>query len=173
MHLNRKFVGLILIFFVSISLTDGKNVAEAQGGLGGSGGFFDSKPADHQQEKRRPAIAEKPCNSVPKSAITKGRFTVWTDPEDPEPAQRYRIVIEVKVSEKLEKYPRCDLSGSILGTDGYVQNFGGPTEHGFYAVKDQKVRLHVAVPGASPLVKDVIQVKSKRLDEEQRIELEF
>lgn len=173
MQINLRSVGLILIFFVSISATQATNVAEAQGGLGGAGGFCDSQPADPQQVKRRPAIAEKPCNSVPDSAVTKGRFTVWTEPENPKPGQRYRILIEVKVSEKLEKYPRCDLTGRILGTDGYVQNFGGPAEHGFYAVKDQKVRLHVAVPGASQLVKDVIQVKSKRFDEEQRIELEF
>ena len=162
----------IVVSFAAVSFGGFVNVAEAQGGVGGSGGFFNSKPADHQHIPA-PAIAEKPCNSVPASAITKGSFTVWTEPKDPKPGQQYRIMVEVKVSEKLDKYPRCDISGSVLGTDGYKDYFGGPTEPGYYGVKDQRVRFEVMVPGAAQLVEDVIEIKSKLLKEEHEIKLEF
>ncbi len=124
-----------------------------------------------------PAIAEKPpalLPSPPKSAVTKGSFTVWTDPQDPKPGKRYAIIVQIKVPKTVKKYPFQDLSGFIVGTDGYKQHFGGPTETGFVPVKKHTVRIKATiVPGAAQLVKDVIQIKSKLLNEEQKIEITF
>ena len=134
--------------------------------------FSGSGPAKHV-----PAIAEKTCGQfarIPEGAVSKGSFTVWTEPNDPKPGEKYIILIEIKNLKDMEKFPRCDLSGSIIGTDGYKDYFGGPNEPGFLPVKNKAVRFEaLVVPGAAQLVKDVIQIKSKLLDEEQQLELKF
>jgi len=110
---------------------------------------------------------------IPKQAITKGSFTVWTEPEDPMPGERYKIMIRVKLKTNAKRIRRSDIKGSVVGTDGYSDHFGGPTEAGYYTVRDKRVQFHVVVPGAVELVKDVIKVESKMLDEKQRIEIVF
>jgi hypothetical protein len=110
---------------------------------------------------------------IPKQAVTKGSFTVWTEPEDPMPGQQYNIVIQVKLKSNVAKLRRSDIKGSVIGTDGYKDYFGGPTEPGYYTVKDNMVRFQVLVPGAAQLVKDVINVESELLKEKQQIEIVF
>ncbi len=83
-------------------------------------------------------------------------------------------MVQIKVPRSLKRYPLRDLSGFIVGTDGYKQRFGGPTETGHVPVKNHTVRLKATiVPGAAQLVKDVIEIKSKMLKEEQKIEITF
>ena len=73
-----------------------------------------------------------------------------------------------------KRYPLRDLKGFVVGTDGYKQHFGGPTEAGYVDVKNNRARLQATVvPGASQLVKDVITVESKILEEKQEIEIIF
>jgi hypothetical protein len=111
---------------------------------------------------------------IPLQAVTKGSFTVWTEPEDPLPGQAYKIWIQVKLKNEIKRYPRSDLNGNIVGTDGYKDYFGGPTEAGYLPIRDNTVRYEaLTVPGASELVKDVINVESKILKEKQMIELVF
>ncbi|MEM1062625.1 MAG: hypothetical protein AAGJ97_09920, partial [Planctomycetota bacterium] len=57
--------------------------------------------------------------------VTKGSFTVWTVPSDPEPRQNYVIVIEIKVPKRVRQYRRSDLSGVVIGTDDYRQPLPG------------------------------------------------
>lgn len=112
--------------------------------------------------------------AIPKQAVTKGSFTVWTVPEDPMPGQQYVIMIQIKLKNNVKRFPRRDVSGNIVGTDGYKDYFGGPTEPGYYPIENNSVRFQaLTVPGAAKLVKDVINVESKILDEKQRIELVF
>ncbi len=111
---------------------------------------------------------------MPARVFTKGSFTVWTEPNDPKPGERYNIIVEIKLDKNVKRYPLRDLSGFVVGTDGYKQNFGGPTEAGYVDVKNNRARLQATtVPGASQLVKDVITVKSKILEEKQEIEIIF
>jgi hypothetical protein len=65
---------------------------------------------------------------APKNAVTKGSFTAWTVPEDPEPGQDYVIVIEIKLPEKVRRYPLKDLSGMVVGTDGWRQAIPGKSQ---------------------------------------------
>lgn len=112
--------------------------------------------------------------AIPSQAITKGSFTVWTVPEDPQPGQQYVIMIQVKLKTAVRRYPRSDLNGNVVGTDGYRDYFGGPTEPGFLPVTDDAVQVQACVvPGAAVLVKDVITVESKILKEKQVIEIVF
>lgn len=109
---------------------------------------------------------------VPESAITKGSFTVWTEPVDPRPRTAYDIVIQVQLPKSAKQYRLSDLSGSVRGTDGYLKLVKYPANER-RAVKDGAVQVSIKIPGAAQLVKDVIQIRSKILNEEQTIEIIF
>jgi hypothetical protein len=110
--------------------------------------------------------------TVPMSAVTKGSFTVWTDPEDPAPGQNYRIIIQIKLPDGIDFYKLRDLTGEVRGTDGFRRQIK-------YGIRDRRkvhdhvVQVEVGIPGARVLVKDEITVHSKLLDESQRLTLEF
>lgn len=108
---------------------------------------------------------------VPKSAVSKGSFTVWTVPEDPEPWQKYKIIIQVKLPSGMERYRKTDLAGMMIGSDGYRQTI--PDRFAEFTVQDGVAYLTVDVPGAAVLVRDRIEIRSKRLRETQTLELVF
>lgn len=121
----------------------------------------------------------------------KGSFAAWTVPKDPKPGQEYQIVIRVQLPKSSRQYRVDDLSGTVIGTDGYRLSIPFdnrnpsatkaekndrllPVSAGDYLrIIDDHVQLVVAVPGGASLVKDTIEVRSKRLKEEQRLEIEF
>jgi hypothetical protein len=134
----------------------------------------------------------------PRNAIRAGSFTAWTIPipqrvsekpepgASPRPGQDYHIVIQVKISDTRKSYSIADLSGKVVGTDGYVQLIpaqafvqdddgrlirarqGRPLR-----VLDGVVQILIRVPGAEALVKDTINIKSKLLKESQTLNLIF
>lgn len=125
-------------------------------------------------------------------AVTKGSFTAFTIPAEPQPRQAYSIVIEVKLPDDVKKYRVSDLSGKVKGTDGYEQKLpydtrtpsasGYPVPGGGIKrletsttldVVKNKVQIVIRVPGGARLVKDVITVRSRRLKEDQELELIF
>jgi hypothetical protein len=121
----------------------------------------------------------------------KGSFAAWTVPKDPKPGQDYQIVIRIKLPKSSRKYRVDDLSGMVIGTDGYrlaipfdrdkpgktkAEKNGKllPVEPGDYLrIVNSHVQLVVDVPGAASLVKDTIEVRSKKLKEDQKLEIEF
>lgn len=109
---------------------------------------------------------------VPKYAVTKGSYSVWTDPKDPEPGISYQIVIQFRLPRNVETYRGSDLSGMVIGTDGYKQaiRFGRAES---FPVHDGSVQVRIRVPGADRLVRDTIRIESKLLREKQVIEIEF
>ena len=111
-------------------------------------------------------------------AVTKGSFTAWTVPEDPEPREDYLVVIQVRLPEKIRRYRKEDLSGFLNGDDGYQTPLGNFTGRGFpkqfYGRFDDKTRQFVIrIPGGAAKVRDTIQIGSKLLREEQKIEITF
>lgn len=115
-----------------------------------------------------------PGFAMPKggNVVSKGSFTAWTIPEDPQPGQNYLIVIQIELPDKVTRYRRSDLSGIVVGTDGYRQAIPGITR-GFLPVKEKRSQLVIQVPGAARLVRDTINVRSKLLKESQRLEIVF
>lgn len=109
---------------------------------------------------------------VPESAVTRGSFTVWTEPKDPKPRSKYEIIIQVKLPANVKQYRLRDLTGMVVGTDGYRKQikFKSTERKG---VKDGVVQIAISIPGAAQLVKDTIQIRSQVLDEEQTIEIVF
>ncbi len=119
-------------------------------------------------------IAE-PTINVPSHAVTKGSFSAWTVPKDPEPRQPYFIVIQVRLPENLVKngkFRASDITGKVTGTDTYKQNIRfKPTQ--VFPVKDGTVQIEILVPAAEALVKDTIQIQSRLLKEKQTLQIVF
>lgn len=118
-----------------------------------------------------------PSVGVPSFAITKGSFSVWTEPKDPKPRQNYYIIVHVKLPPNQTVYPSSDLTGEVIGTDGYrliiqraLKEADTPVR---IKVKNNGVQLKIFVPGAERLVRDEIRVNSRVLKEKQTIEIEF
>ncbi|MFG0295844.1 MAG: hypothetical protein ACF8PG_08040 [Maioricimonas sp. JB045] len=134
----------------------------------------------------------------PENAVRKGSFTAWWIPEadrfgekveagqNPRPGQNYRIVIQIRVPEKLRVYRLSDLKGDVIGTDGYRQRIpqqayivspdgelSSARRRRSVPVREGIVQLVFRVPGARADVRDTITVESKMLKEEQLLELVF
>ena len=131
---------------------------------------------------------------IPESglAVTKGSFTAWTDPETPSPGQRYNIIIIIGLPDGVKGYRVSDLKGNVIGSDGFRQKLRYDTTRmsaSFYTdennqlkpvtgsesikVRNNQVQLVVSIPGAERLTRDVIKISSRRLREEQELELVF
>jgi hypothetical protein len=127
-------------------------------------------------------------------AVTKGSFTAWTVPKDPRPGQDYKIVIQIQVPETIKRYRVADLSGRVIGTDKYTLDIPYEIQFNRYGTKIQKTRtgdldfvrkgdyarvvdnqvqVIVNVEGAKQLVQDTIEVKSRMLKEDQKLEIVF
>lgn len=114
---------------------------------------------------------------VPAYAITKGSFSVWTEPKDPLPGRPYNIVIQIRVPTTLAEKAKVfsisrDITADVRGTDGFTKRttFKGtpplPIEDGF-------ARTFIVIPGAQQLVRDHIKVSSRMLKETQEFDIEF
>ena len=115
---------------------------------------------------------------VPKNAkiFTKGSFTAWTEPNDPGPNEDYSIVITVRLPDRVKRYRATDLSGQVVGTDGYKQKIPGPEYRRgsvYLPVVDRHAQLIIEVPGGGPRVQDTIEIRSTTLKEEQKLVIEF
>jgi hypothetical protein len=141
---------------------------------------------------------------VPGNAVRKGSFAAWTIPivnadfpkrfgdpdpkpgDSPRPKQPYHIIIQIKVPRNKTTYAlTSDLTGTIVGTDGYRQKIPEHTlvlaadgktfvqPRGSVRVKNGLVHIQVRVPGAERLIRDTIVISSKMLKEEQTLELVF
>lgn len=129
--------------------TTGKGEGNQSGDGQGSGGF---------------------ARPVQGKAVTKGSFTVWTVPEDPSPREDYLIVIQVELPGN-RRLRWGDITGQVVGTDGYTQPVSQYHKFTRYVSKANQVVVYV--PGAERLVKDVIQVRSRTLAEAQTLEIVF
>ena len=110
--------------------------------------------------------------NVPSYAVTKGSFSAWTEPRDPDPGRQYFIVIQVRLPNTVKKYRASDLTGMVTGTDLYKQVIKFRTTEEFL-IKEGAVQVRVPVPGAAKLVRDTIRIESRLLREKQTIQIEF
>ncbi len=109
---------------------------------------------------------------VPGHAQTKGSFSAWPDPRDPKPGEDYFIVIQIRLPKNITKYRGSDVSGNVIGTDGYRQAIRFKTNETL-DVEDGAVQMRIFVPGGGKLIRDTVRVESKILKEKQTFEIEF
>ena len=84
----------------------------------------------------------------------------------------YEIVIQFRLPTNVKTYRSSDLTGMVVGTDGYKQVIRFRRDEALN-VRDGSVQVRIRVPGAERLVRDTIRVESKVLREKQTIEIEF
>ena len=113
-----------------------------------------------------------PTLRIPGHAQTKGSFSAWADPRDPRPGQDYFVVIQIKLPGNVTKYRGSDLSGNVIGTDGFRKTIHFKTTDQF-PIENGAIQIRIHIPGAERLVRDTIRVESRLLREKQRFEIEF
>lgn len=101
--------------------------------------------------------------------VKKGSFTAWTVPEDPQPGEDYKIIIQVSYKNKNQKLTPDDITGSVIGTDKYRLMISRTTSE---IIPDAR-QVVVYIPGAAARVRDTIRVYSATLRENQRLEITF
>lgn len=111
-------------------------------------------------------------------AVTKGSFTVWTEPLDPLPNQPYVIVVQFRVPDEMSSFPKSDLKIDVVGTDNFHLKLPDP-RRGFKLIGELPVingqtQLLIPIPGAPSLVQDAIRIESRKiLKEQQSLLIEF
>lgn len=119
------------------------------------------------------------------NAVQEGSFAAWTVPEDPRVGQDYIIVIEVTLPKGTERYGKADLSGQLIGTDGYKvaipdgrewngQGWTRAMRTPAFRRSGDKARVVFFIRGAhQALVRDTVLIRSKLLDEQQKLQITF
>jgi hypothetical protein len=113
------------------------------------------------------------------NATVKGNFVVWTVPTSPAPNEPYKVMIRLSLL-NASAYDREELSGSVVGSDG----FRGDIQEGIGGVRMEEWQPTVEVfgnymlktvpmPGATETTRDVVTVRSRTLQEEQTLALDF
>ena len=101
--------------------------------------------------------------------VRKGSFTAWTVPADPAPGENYLIIIQVQYKNSKQKLNPNDVSGMVIGTDGYRKRIMKSTVR-FLPDASQVV---IDIPGAEVNVRDTIRIYSTILRESQNLEIVF
>ncbi len=116
-------------------------------------------------------------SSLPPHAIVKGSFSVWATPPHPIEGEDYIIHIQVKLPSQTSNYYKTDLSGTLIGTDGYVQVINDPKslpyQKFYYSSGSSTAEFTMLIQGAKSGVDDTIKVTSKLLQESQEISVHF
>lgn len=138
------------------------------------------KPVSEQAMYGAETAAAKTPAAKPGNAVTKGSFTVWSVPKDPQPSEAYQIFIEVKLPPNTQKYTRDDLSGSVVGTDGFslplarsADAFPDIEQTQTFQFDGLTARFSTFIPGGAEAVRDTIKVQSILLNEQQIISVAF
>ena len=119
------------------------------------------------------------------NVVHQGSFAAWTVPADPRVGQDYQIVVEVEIPSHTQQYGRSDLTGQLVGTDGYRvmipdgREYNGlgwvrPRRQPAFRRSGNKARIVFFVRGSqSALVRDTIQIRSRLLNEHQSMQIVF
>ena len=139
-------------------------------------GFLSSLAGHSSTTEAEPASSQASGDSlplpVPVGAVTDGSFSVWTEPDNPDPGEPYKIVIQIQLPKGATDYNLNDLEGVVVGSDGYRKPIPG-SQRGKLPVKSGCVRLIVHIVSADAQVQDTIFIRSRLLKEAAKMLIEF
>lgn len=124
------------------------------------------------KKQERPGSEPPTVRLPPSRAKIVGAFSAWTEPEYPSPGEPYVIVIQVTLPERIKRYTSSDLSGVIMGADGYRKFIRGSNAEQL-SIIEHTARIRVPVIGAERGRKDSIVIQSRILRQRQLIELNY
>lgn len=113
-----------------------------------------------------------PPNPAPPRAVREGSFSVWTEPAAPQAGEPYRIIIQIRLPDGLDRYSVQDLQGVVIGSDGYRKPIPGHLT-GLLPVEAGYARLVVPIVSADEHVRDTVLIRSRRLKESQKLLIAF
>lgn len=131
-----------------------------------------AEAAESVSRKDQAKAAPQPMASLPRNAVSAGSFSVWTVPDNPDPGEPYKIIVQIRLPDGTQKYSVADLEGVVVGSDGYQKMIPG-NMRGFLPVQDGHVRFEVHIVSADENVEDTVFVRSKVLREAQKLQLRF
>lgn len=146
--------------FLNLSDGHGQGKQHGSGELHGSGEQYGESPTADTGGFAMPGSGK---------VVSKGSFVAWTIPEDPGPNENYLIVIQVKLPPKFKSIPLNDVTGVVLGTDGYRLGINAYTSRLLHKTRQIVLRI----PGAESRIRDTIRIRSQILKEEQELVIEF
>ena len=132
----------------------------------------DSSDSDADADQNAPAQQPVQPRPTPPTSVSAGSFSVWTAPEYPSPGEPYRIIVQIQLPPKTKSYHLRDLSGVVVGSDGYRKPIPG-INPSTLPIVDGCVRLVIPIVSADEKVKDAIFIRSKLLKETQKLLIEF
>ncbi|MCA9051257.1 MAG: hypothetical protein KDA89_21115, partial [Planctomycetaceae bacterium] len=131
---------------------------------------------DNQKKKEAPPPPPPPEPEVPDptppNAVTRGSFSVWTDPPSPRVGLPYRIIVQIRLPPGVTEFDWSDLQGMVIGSDGYRKPIP-PSNVGKIVVQNGFVRFAVPIVSADYQVKDTVFIRSRLLKETQQLNLHF
>lgn len=155
-NLREKELRKILLTFLSATLL----VSCSDGGTFSGGSQKAEREPIEEVEKSSVDVKEEVKTEAEEviaddisNKVSKGIFTVWSEPSSPREKESYYIYIKSSV----EVMP-SDMSGSITGTDGFFDQFGGYSPAGENMFSSEGTLIRFYVPGALAKVKDTIKV---------------
>ena len=104
--------------------------------------------------------------------MREGSFSVWTEPAAPQAGEPYRIIIQIRLPDGLDRYSVQDLQGVVIGSDGYRKPIPGHLT-GLLPVEAGYARLVVPIVSADERVRDTVLIRSRRLKESQKLLIAF
>jgi hypothetical protein len=132
-----------------------------------------SEVAAHSSDK--PSSEGDPSKKIrppqpPLHAVEAGNFAAWTEPPFPKPGEPYYIVLLIRLPDHVKRYPQSDLTGLVIGSDGFRKPIWG-SARGTLPLVHQTVRIMIPVVGSQHGSVDTIMVQSRILRERRMIRL--
>jgi hypothetical protein len=113
-----------------------------------------------------------PSPSVAERAVSSGSFLVWVEPAVPFAGEPYCVYVQIRLPERIKRYPRTDLTGVLIGSDGYRKSISGP-ERGDIPLIANTATIVIHVVGAARPEADTLVIRSKLLRQQKTIRLVY
>ena len=91
-------------------------------------------------------------------------------PSVPVAGEPYSIYIKIRLPERITRYPHSDLSGVLIGSDGYQKRIG-VSQPGFLPLVDNTATIVIPVVGATRPEADMLIIRSRLLRQQKTVKL--
>jgi hypothetical protein len=107
---------------------------------------------------------------APAHAVESGNFLVWSEPMMPIAGEPYSVFVRIRVPDRITRYPRSDLTGIVIGSDGY-QKLIRDTRDGFLPLVGHTATIVIPIVGATRPEADTLILRSRLLKQQKTIRL--
>lgn len=113
-----------------------------------------------------------PAPSVAERAVSSGNFLVWVEPAVPFAGEPYCVYVQIRLPERVKRYSRTDLTGVLIGSDGYRKSISGPEREDIPLIANTAT-IVIHVVGAARPEADTLVIRSRLLRQQKTIRLVY